>query len=164
MIVKIADSALKLDELLSILREFKIKHRLTEKKIVVQVVKPAVVVSERQLYQAYNNAKDSFIQGLNRAIDLSNEFVLWLANDDNFDTAVKKVGISSTKQFCLIIIAKDAVEEGRIRDKLIDELKLKLKEASGLSITNKEDVIKEKLALERLAMHKLSRLRIRKDV
>ena len=174
MIIKSVKTPVPLEELFSRLR--KIKDELSQlggedrpgkesvssgTHIVVQIVDPKIYSSYRVIEAAYENAVSSFANGTNRAREMSNEFLLWLACDDNFNTAIKTAGIKSNRGFVLIVIAKDQgkndksseKDEKKIFDSMAKELDLEIvKDLAGFS-----DPKKEKEHLERMALHKLNR-------
>ncbi|MCD6279425.1 hypothetical protein J7J26_01465 [Candidatus Micrarchaeota archaeon] len=155
MIIKKALSNQKPNELF--LNLHRLKKDFGKIEMIIQLVNPEIIVSERQLLQAYINTKDAFNNRTNRAVDYSNEFLLWLACDDNFDTAIKKAGIKKITQFFYIIVESknSEKEEKELLAKSIDILGL----VQLSDVDLKPNPVYEKQVLEDMAVHKLERMK-----
>jgi len=68
----------------------------------VLLLSPSAVKTEKELEAAFHLAREAFAGKENVSSKLSNEAMLFLANETNFSSAVRKIGAASPDDFALV--------------------------------------------------------------
>ncbi len=126
-------------------------HELVKLAAGMLVLKPDAARTKKELEFAFFLADQEFAQGTNISGKLSNEAMLFLANETNFSSAARKAGAKSCRDF--VLISKENVPIGKLKRVLLltRVKKLDLPEWGK----KKEEYYDWELAVERMALSRI---------
>ena len=112
---------------------------------------PKAVRTAKELEFAFYLAKESFKEGSNVSKKLSNEAMLFLANETNFSSAARKVGTASVDDF--VLVSEEKIPVAKLKKKLL------LTRAASLALSGwgkkMGDYFEAELAIERMALARI---------
>ena len=95
---------LSVDDIFDKLRGLRERLKDDYKYSIIQIIDPSLILPDYLVY-SYMNVLFSYENKINISPEPSNEFLLWMAGDNNFDTAINDVGVKDlTGDVGLILI------------------------------------------------------------